>query len=164
MTNRYLRQQPSENIVGFCGARLQSGYSIGKIFRSLAGIATPLFKRGVKAVGKRALQTATEVGQEKNAIESVKSRGKQAAGDVAKAAVNKVMTALGRKKRIQRLAQGTATIRAQTEKLKTSNKVDNYKPRGEWKLELFSVPPTQVEIEMEKGFWVNIYPITSFTA
>ena len=34
----------------------------------------------------------------------------------------------------------------------------------EWKLDLFCVPPTQVEIEMEKGFWVDIYPITSFTA
>ena len=33
-------------------ARVHSGYSIGRIFRSPAGIATPLFKRGVMQLGK----------------------------------------------------------------------------------------------------------------
>ena len=107
-----------------CTRRLWYWKNIQKY--SLAGSAFSLFKRGVKAVGKRALQKTTEVGQEKNATESVKSRRKQAAGDVAKAAVNKVMTGRGRKKGVKRLAQGKPTIRAQTKKLKPSNKVDNY--------------------------------------
>ena len=133
LTDHYLRQQHGGNIVGFRGARIQRGYGIGAIFKSLARIAIPLFKRGAKAVGKRALQAATEVGQDvlegKNVIESAKSRGKQAAGDVAKAAANKVIVERGRKKGIKRAATEKTVIRAQTKKLKTSNKLDNYNPK-----------------------------------
>ena len=64
LTDHYLRQQHGGNIVGFRGARIQRGYGIGGIFKSLARISIPLFKRGAKAVGKRALQAATEVGQD----------------------------------------------------------------------------------------------------
>ena len=53
-----------ENIVGFRGGRMQRGYGIGGMFKSLARIAIPLVKRGAKAVGKRALKAATEVGQD----------------------------------------------------------------------------------------------------
>ena len=106
LTDHYLRQQHGGNIVGFRGARIQRGYGIGGISKSLARIAIPLFKRGAKAVGKRALQAATEVGQDvlegKNVIESAKSRGKQAAGDVAKAAAKKVIVGRGRKKSCSR--------------------------------------------------------------
>ena len=102
LTDHYLRQQRGGNIIGFRGARIQKGYGIGGIFKSLARIAIPLFKRGAKAIGKRALQAATEVGQDvlevKNVIESAKSREKKAAGDVAKAATNKVIVGRGRKK------------------------------------------------------------------
>ena len=133
LTDHYLRQQRGGNIIGFRGARIQRGYGIGGIFKSLARIAIPLFKRGAKAVGKRALQAATEVGQDvlegRNVIESAKSRGKQAAGDVAKAAANKVIVGRGRKKGIKRAAPGKTVIRAPTKKLKTSNKLDNYNPK-----------------------------------
>ena len=78
LTDHYLRQQHGGNIAGFRGARIQRGYGIGGIFKRLARIAIPLFKRGAKAVGKRALQAATEVGQDvlegKDVIESAKSR------------------------------------------------------------------------------------------
>ena len=126
LTDHYLRQQHGGNIV-------QRGYGIGGIFKSLARIAIPLFKRGAKAAGKRALQAATEVGQDvlegKNVIESAKSRGKQAAGDVAKAAANKVIVGRDRKKGIKRAAPEKTVIRAPTKKLKTSNKLDNYNPK-----------------------------------
>ena len=133
LTDHYLRQQHGGNIVGFRGARIQRGYGIGGIFKSLARIAIPLFKRGAKAVRKRALQAATEVGQDvlegKNVIESAKSRGKQAAGDVVKAAANKVIVGRGRKKGIKRAAPEKTVIRAPTKKLKTSNKLGNYNPK-----------------------------------
>ena len=133
LTDHYLRQQRGGNIIGFRGARIQRGYGIGGIFKSLARIAIPLFKRGAKAVGKRALQAATEVGQDvlegKNVIGSAKSRGKQAVGDVAKAAVNKVMAGRGHKRGIKRAAPGKTALRAPTKKLKTSNKLDNYNPK-----------------------------------
>ena len=77
-----MRQQRGGNIAGFYGARMQRDmHGIGSIFKSLARYAIPLFKQGAKVVGKRALQAATEVGQDvlqgKNVRESVKAhRGK----------------------------------------------------------------------------------------
>ena len=69
-----------------------------------------MFKRGAKAVGKRALKAATEVGQdvleEKDVIKSAKSRGKQAVSDMAEAATNKVMVGCGHKKGLKRAAPG----------------------------------------------------------
>ena len=110
LTDHYLRQQHGENIVGFTGARIQRGYVIGAIFKSLARIAILLFKRGTKAVGKRALKAATEVGQDvlegKDVIKSAKLRGKQAVSHMAEAATNKVMVGCGRKEGKKRAAPG----------------------------------------------------------
>jgi hypothetical protein len=64
LKDHFLRQQRGGNIAGFRGARMQRGYGIGGIFKSLARYAIPLFKQGAKIVGKRALQAATEVGQD----------------------------------------------------------------------------------------------------
>lgn len=128
LTDYFLRQQHGGNIVGFRGARMQKGYGIGGIFKSLARFAIPLFKKGAETVGKRALKAATEVGQDvlegKNIKESVKSRGKQAVNDAKKA-----MTGGGRKKGIKRAAPTEPAIRRQTKKVKTSNKLDNYQPK-----------------------------------
>ena len=43
---------------------MQRGYGIGGIFKSLVRYAISLFKQGAKVVGIRALQAATEVGQD----------------------------------------------------------------------------------------------------
>lgn len=94
-------------------------------------------------------------------IGSAKSRGKQVDGDVAKAAADKGMTGRGRKQGIKRPAQGKTAIRTQSAKLKTSNKLAISQSGMETihqdsclceksELDLFSTPPTQVE--MEKGF------------
>jgi hypothetical protein len=64
LKDHFLRKQRGRNIAGYRGARFQRGYGIGGIFKSLARYAIPLFKKGAKVVGKRALQTATEVGQD----------------------------------------------------------------------------------------------------
>ena len=131
LTDHYLRQQRGGNIAGFRGARIQRGYGIGGIFKSLARFAIPLFKQSAKAVGKRALKAATKVGQDvlegKNVTESVKARGKQAIGDVTKAGVEKLMSGRGRKKGIKRAAPARTAIRPQTKKQKTS--LDNYIPK-----------------------------------
>ena len=99
-----------------------------------ARIAILLFKRGAKAVDKRVLKAATEVGQNvlegKDVIKSAKSRGKQAVSDMTEAATNKVMVGHGRKKGIKRAAPEKTAIRAPTKKMKTSNKLDNYNQRG----------------------------------
>jgi hypothetical protein len=82
-----MRQQRGGNITWYRGARFQRGYGIGGIFKSLARYAIPLFKQGAKVVGKRALQAATEVGQDvlqgKNVRESVKTQGEKVVKDFA---------------------------------------------------------------------------------
>jgi hypothetical protein len=79
-----MRQQRGGNITCYRCAGFQRGYGIGGIFKSLARYVIPLFKQGAKVVGKRALQAATEVGQDvlqgKNVRESVKTHR----GDVVK--------------------------------------------------------------------------------
>ena len=131
LKDHFLRQRRGGNIAGFRGARFQRGYGIGSIFKSLARYAIPLFKQGAKVVGKRALQAAIEVGQDllqgKNVKEAFKSRGKQAASDIAKNAAKKVMTGKGRKKGIRRAAPAKTAIRDPTKKQKTS--LDNYSPK-----------------------------------
>jgi hypothetical protein len=61
LKDHFLRQQCGGNIAGFHGERMQREYGVGGIFKSLARYAIPLFKQGAKVVGKRALQTATEI-------------------------------------------------------------------------------------------------------
>ena len=79
LRDHFLRQQRGGNIAVYRGARMQRGYGIGVIFKSLARYAIALFKQGAKVVGKRALQAATEVGQDvlqgKNVRESVETHG-----------------------------------------------------------------------------------------
>jgi hypothetical protein len=131
LKDHFLRQQRGGNIAGFHGARMQRGYGIGGIFKILARYAIPLFKQGAKVVGKRALQAATEVGQDvlqgKNVKEAFKSRGKQAASDVVENATKKVITGKRRKKGIKRAAPTKTPIRGPTKKQKTS--LDNYSPK-----------------------------------
>jgi hypothetical protein len=43
---------------------MQSGYGIGGIYKSFARFAIPLFKQNAKAIGEKALQAATQVGQD----------------------------------------------------------------------------------------------------
>jgi hypothetical protein len=89
LRDHFLRQQRGGNIIGYRGACFQRGYGIGGIFYSLARYAIPLFKQGANVVSKRALQAATEVGQDvlrgKNVRESVKTHG----GEVVKTLLRK---------------------------------------------------------------------------
>ena len=85
------------NIVGFLGVPIQffGGKALLKLF-------FPYSSEVPKAVGKRTLKVATDVGQDmlegKNVIKSAKSHGKQAVSVMEIAAVNKVMIRRGRKK------------------------------------------------------------------
>jgi hypothetical protein len=67
LKDHYLRQQRVGNVAGYRGARTQRGYGIGGIFKiSLYSNMLSLYSNKVlanKVVGKRALQAATEVGQ-----------------------------------------------------------------------------------------------------
>jgi hypothetical protein len=84
---------------------MQRGYGIGGIFKSLARYAIPLFKQGAKVVGKRALQAATEVGQDvlqgKNVRESVENHGRKVVKDFAEQGARTLLrqTEHGRKRR-----------------------------------------------------------------
>ena len=103
LTDHYLRQQHGGNIVGCRGGRMQRGYGIGGMFKSLARIAITLFKRGGKMVGKRALKAATEVSQDvfegKNVLKSLKSRGSDAVKEMAQPGAKTLVYQTGRERK-----------------------------------------------------------------
>ena len=103
LRDHFLRQQRGGNIGGFPGARMERGYGIGGIFKSLARYAIHLFKQGARVVGKRALQAATEVGQDilqgKNVRESVKTHGGDVVKDFAEKGVRTLLRQTGHGRR-----------------------------------------------------------------
>ncbi len=103
LTDHYLRQQRGGNIAGFRGTRMQRGYGIGGIFRSLARFAMPLFNKSAESVGKRALKAATQVGKDvldgKSFTESTKSRGREVFKDLANQGANALLHQAGRGKK-----------------------------------------------------------------
>ena len=103
LTDHYLRQQRGANIAGFPGTRMQRGYGIGGIFRSLARFAMLLLKKSAESLGKRALKAATEVGKDvlggKSFKESTKARGRQVFKDLANQGANALLHQAGRGKK-----------------------------------------------------------------
>ena len=92
--------------IGFRGARMQRGYGIGVMFKSLGRIVIPLFKRVDKVVGERALKAATEVGQDvlegKNVLKSLKSRGSDAVKEYVQQGAKTLVHQTGRGRKRKR--------------------------------------------------------------
>ena len=53
----YLRSQNGGGLRGFHGARIQRGYGVGSFFKSIGRVAIPLVKKGVNAIGRKAIKT-----------------------------------------------------------------------------------------------------------
>ena len=60
----YLIDQNGGPLVGFRWARIQRGYGLGSFFKSIARVAVPLVKRGINAIGQKAIETAVNVGHD----------------------------------------------------------------------------------------------------
>ena len=95
----YLRSQNGGGLRGFHGARIQRGYGLGSFFKSIARVAIPLVKKGVNAIGRKAIKTAVNVGQDvlegKSVKQAVASRGRQAVNDLAKRGVDNIKRQIG---------------------------------------------------------------------
>ena len=85
--NYYLNQtkQKGGNLPAFRGSRFQQGYGLGSIFKGLFRWAMPHLQQGAKVLGKKALQTGTQVAQNvllegKNVNTALAKRGKEAIG------------------------------------------------------------------------------------
>ena len=57
-------QQRGGNLPAFHGARFQQGYGLGSIFKGLFRWAMLHLQQGAKILGKKALQTGTQVAQD----------------------------------------------------------------------------------------------------
>ena len=129
----YLRGQQGGSIAGFRGARIQRGYGIGNFFKSIARFAIPLVKRGVQAIGRRALGAAVDVGQDilegKNVKQAIKSHGIKAVKDIVHQGVKQSgnQSGSGRKRKtpIKANASSKSVSRAQTKKRKTTQGSNN---------------------------------------
>jgi hypothetical protein len=78
----YYTQQAGGGIPVFNGPAYQRGHGLGNIFGGLIRSAVPLLKQGLKAVGKKALQTGVQVADDviggQSLKDSVKKRAKTA--------------------------------------------------------------------------------------
>ena len=101
LKDHYLRHQRVGNVAGYRGARTQRDMGSEVFSRALRDmISLILFKEGAKIVGKRALQAATEVGQNvlqgRNVRESVKTHGGEVVKDFAEQGAKALLHQAGR--------------------------------------------------------------------
>ena len=91
---QYYLNQAGNGYPVFAGSRMQRGYGLGSIFSGLFKAATPLLKRGAKALGKQALSTGMELANDllegRNFKTAAKSRLKKAGSSLMKDAVNSI--------------------------------------------------------------------------
>ena len=83
----------------FMGLEYSGGYRLGSFFKSIARVVVPLVKRGINAIGQKAIETAVNVGHDvlegKNVKVAAKNRGRQAVNDLAKQGVNNIKGQIG---------------------------------------------------------------------
>ena len=95
----YLKNQNGGALAGFRVARIQRGYGLGSSLKSIARVAVPLVKRGINAIGQKAIETAVNVGHDvlegKNVKEAAKNRGRQTVNDLEKQGVNNIKGQIG---------------------------------------------------------------------
>ena len=86
MYETYYLNQAGNGYPVFAGSRMQRGHGLGSIFSGLFKAATPLLKRGAKALGKQALSTGMELASDliegKNFKTAAKSRLKKAGSNL----------------------------------------------------------------------------------
>ena len=145
----YLKNQNGGALAGFRGARTQRGYGLGSFFKSIACVAVPLVKRGVNAIGQKAVETAVNVGHDvlagKNMKEAVKNKGRQAVNDLAKQGVNNIKGQIGggpeRKRKSQ---QGSRLKTGSQKKTVTSTRASKRKTSPlDTQENIFDSPPSK---------------------
>ena len=140
----YLRSQNGGGLRGFHGARIQRGYGLGSFFKSIARVAIPLVKKGVNALGKKAIKTAVNVGQDvlegKSVKQAVASRGRQAVNDLAKQGVDKRKSTnqSGPSKRLntnsrKKVVTSTRASKRRTSPLDTQENIFDSQPTRKWR-------------------------------
>ena len=147
----YLRSQNGGGLRGFHGAKIQWGYGLGSFFKSIARVAIPLVKKGVNALGKKAIKTAMNVGQDvlegKSVKQAVASRGPQAVNDLAKQGVDNIKRQIGGGSKRKTTNQSGPSKRLNTnsrKKVITSTRAS--KPRTsplDTQENIFDSPPTK---------------------
>ena len=136
-------------LAGFRGARIQRGYGLVSFFKSIARVAVPLVKRGINAIGQKAVETAVNVGHDvlagKNVKEAAKNRGRQAVNDLAKQGVNNIKGQIGggpeRKRKSQ---QGSRLKTGSQKKTVTSTRASKRKTSPlDTQENIFDSPPSK---------------------
>ena len=121
-------KQMGGNVPAFHGARSQRVYGLGSIFKSHFRWAALHLKQGVKALGKKALQTGVSVAQDMLAGENLKTatskRVKQVLSDMP--SQNSLQSGAGRKAR-NRTAQQRKNSSPPGKKQRTSSQKKNLK-------------------------------------
>lgn len=100
----------------FRGRRLQKGHGIGGVLRGLFRSAMPLIKKGVKSLGKVALETGVQVANDVMAGEKLKSSLKKRSKQAGRTLINRATNVIGQQ------GGGRKRKNKQTRKRKQSKK------------------------------------------
>ena len=97
----YYVNQAGNGYPVFAGSRIQRGHGLGSVFSGLFKAATPLLKRGAKALGKKALKTGMELANDliegKNFKTAAKDRLKKAGSSLMEEAVGSLRRPPGKR-------------------------------------------------------------------
>ena len=114
--------QIGEGIPHYRGVSYQKGYGIGGIFRRLFRAALPFLVKGGKTIGKEALLTGSRVVSDvlsgQNFEESVKARSKESGKNLARKAIDKVQSMVGRGKYKRKRKQQRSFISRKVRKVR----------------------------------------------
>lgn len=119
----YYTDQVGNGLLYYQGARLQKGSGLGGIFRRMLRFAFPLFKSGVKAVGKQVLRSGVDIAndyvQGKDIKTSAKEKIKEAGKLLTDKAASKVKTMIGSGRNKRRRKHQKKIIRSKVRKVNT---------------------------------------------
>ena len=77
MYEDYYLNQSGQGLPAFAGTRYQRGHGLGNMLRTLARVAVPLLKKGVKTVGKQAWRTGMALAGDLMQGQNVKKAAKR---------------------------------------------------------------------------------------
>ena len=161
----------------------QTGNGLGGLFRSFGKIAKPMIKSGAKALGKIALASSVNLQGDvlygKNPKQAAKACALEGANIAKMQAIQRAQryaqTGRGQSKSTKRSRKRRAKKRKASPSVTKRKPTKNISSRQIWltmnfvhdkpgectktKLDLFSVPPTQVSLE--KGLWAGHQPVSS---
>lgn len=125
---KYYTDQAGSGISVYRGSHYQKGHGVGSFLSGLFKAALPLFKSGIRTVGKEALLTGAnllqDISENRNVKESTKQRLNEASENLKRKAVDKLNRMAGaglKRRRLSHNLHSTVSARRNKKPIKKRN-------------------------------------------